>query len=43
MDQALSEAEAVAVEDYLFYFALLERREQQTLVIEWIKYSKKIG
>ena len=29
--------------DYLFGFALLTRQEQQTIVIEWIKYSVNIG
>jgi hypothetical protein len=42
-DHRLSEGEAVAMEDYLYSFACLSKSEQQTLVVEWIKYGENIG
>jgi hypothetical protein len=42
-DLEVSEEEATNIEAYLYSFALLERTEQQTLIIEWIKYGENIG
>ena len=42
-DIGLSEAEMNATVDYLFAFSLLTRQEQQTLLMEWIKYGSNIG
>jgi hypothetical protein len=39
----MSEAEAVGVINYLFGYALLPKSEQQTLVMEWIKYGENIS
>jgi RNase P subunit RPR2 len=39
----MSEPTAVQVIDYLYGFALLTKAAQQTLVKEWIKYTKNIA
>jgi hypothetical protein len=38
-----SEIEAVAVVEYLYGYALLHKSEQQTLLVEWMKYSDTIS
>ena len=42
-DIVIAEAEMKVTVDYLFGFALLTKQEQQTLLMEWIKYSNTVG
>ena len=42
-DVNFTDAELAESVDYIFGFALLSRPEQQTILIEWIKYGQNIG
>ena len=42
-DTQLSDEDMKATVNYLFGFALLKKHEQQTILMEWIKYGTNIG